>query len=193
MKLSFLFTLCLPASYAAHSQSELPYFKIPDNPESYTASTVAARVIDGLGFRYYWATEGLKAEDLSYQPSGEARSSLETLQHIYELTTIMANTIDGVTTEFPVKNDLNYLDLREGTLANIKKASEVLKSRENIMSDRDMIFKAGENEFKYPFWNLLNGPISDALWHVGQVVAFRRSSGNPINPKAEVLLGRLLD
>jgi len=65
--------------------SDLPYFQIPDYPESYSAYTVAARVIDGLGFRYYWATEGLTEKDLVYRPSEEARSMLETIDHIQNL------------------------------------------------------------------------------------------------------------
>ena len=35
------------------------------------------------------------------------------------------------------------------------------------------------------------GPIADALWHVGQVVTFRRSSGNPFNSKASVFTGKV--
>jgi hypothetical protein len=46
-----------------------------------------------------------------------------------------------------------------------------------------------ENEF--PFWNQLNGPIADALWHCGQVISFRRSSGNPYNSKASVFSGKV--
>jgi hypothetical protein len=29
---------------------------------------------------------------------------------------------------------------------------------------------------------MINGPISDALTHVGQVNSFRRLSGNPVSP-----------
>lgn len=194
MKSILLGAVLLFSHLIAVSQTELPYFKIPDYPKSYTASTVAARFVDGLGFRYYWATEGLRTEDLNYKPTQEARSSIETLRHIYDLTKIMANTIGGTTTEFPIKSsEMDYIQLREKTLANIEMASELLKSQENIMEDHSMKFASGARTSEYPFWNLLNGPISDALWHVGQVVTFRRSSGNPINPKAEVLLGRLLD
>lgn len=38
---------------------------------------------------------------------------------------------------------------------------------------------------------MLNGPIADALWHVGQVVSFRRSSGNPFNSKVSVFSGKV--
>jgi hypothetical protein len=77
---------------------------------------------------------------------------------------------------------------------NIQKASQQLKlSTKNDLNEFKMVFQSGDKKTEYPFWNLLNGPIADAIWHVGQVVSFRRSSGNPINSKAEVLLGKLLD
>ena len=33
---------------------------------------------------------------------------------------------------------------------------------------------------KFDLYNLFHGPISDSLYHIGQIVAFRRASGNPI-------------
>lgn len=49
----------------------------------------------------------------------------------------------------------------------------------------------GGKRSEFPFWNMLNGPIADALWHVGQVVSFRRSSGNPFNSKVSVFSGKV--
>ncbi len=34
-----------------------------------------------------------------------------------------------------------------------------------------------------------SGPIADALWHTGQIVSFRRSSGNPIPKGVNMLTG----
>ena len=42
-----------------------------------------------------------------------------------------------------------------------------------------------------PFWNQLNGPIEDAVWHSGQIVVFRRASGNPISKKISVSTGKV--
>lgn len=178
-----------------YAQSPLPYYQIPDYPENYTAESVVARMIDGLGFRYYWATEGLRDEDLSYKPEKDARTSLETLQHIYELTLIIINTTEQKSTVFPNEvNHLSFAQLREKTLLNIQSASQILQSTtQNDLEDSNMVFEYAGNKTEYPFWNLLNGPIADALWHVGQVVSFRRTSGNPFNSKAEVLEGRLLN
>jgi hypothetical protein len=39
-----------------------------------------------------------------------------------------------------------------------------------------------------PFWHIINGPVSDALTHVGQINSFRRLAGNPA-PKANVFVG----
>ena len=43
-------------SSAAGNKDDLPYYQIPEYPAEFTAETVAARMIDGLGFRYRWAT-----------------------------------------------------------------------------------------------------------------------------------------
>ena len=73
------------------SNPELPYYQIPPYPETYNSGTVAARIVDGLGFRYYWATEGLRDKDLKFKPTEEARTSRETLDHIYGLSRLIVN------------------------------------------------------------------------------------------------------
>lgn len=176
----------------AIAQSELPYREIPAYPEKYTAATVAARMIDGLGFRYYWATEGLTEKDLVWRPGAEARTTRETLEHILGLTNIVINSVNGVpnvtTSEIEV---LPFDAMRKKTLENLKVASEKLKSDPNAdLAKLTMVF-SGTTTREFPFWNEINGPISDALWHVGQVVSFRRSSGNPFNSKVSVLQGKL--
>ena len=70
---------------------ELPYYSIPDAPDSYDAHNVAARMVDGLGYRYFWATEGLREEDLSYRPSETSRTTMETIEHIYGLSKTIIN------------------------------------------------------------------------------------------------------
>tara|TARA_R110002111_G_scaffold169391_1_gene235280 strand:- start:7463 stop:7678 length:216 start_codon:yes stop_codon:yes gene_type:complete len=56
-------------SISGFSQEEgaLPYREIPDYSDNYTASTVAARMIDALGFRFYWASNTLSEKDLAYK------------------------------------------------------------------------------------------------------------------------------
>jgi hypothetical protein len=180
-------------SFELATAQDLPYRQIPDYPAEYTAATVAARMVDGLGFRYYWATEGMRAEDINFSPDGDGRTSLETLVHIYDLTNVLLSAVNKKVTESGLpKPELPFTELRKLTLENLKAASEKLKaSTEQELNDYKIIFKNGDKITEYPFWNQLNGPIADALWHVGQIVSFRRSSGNPFNPKVNVLTGRV--
>ncbi|WP_445956874.1 hypothetical protein [Yeosuana sp.] len=168
-------------------KSSLPYYEIPDYPESYTAGSVAARMLDGLGFRYYWATEGLRAEDLAFRPNEDARTSAETIDHIYGLSQIIVNATMKKANGGDIKEtEMTFEEKRKATLENIKTAADILRNSDDI-SQFKLIF--GEREF--PFWNNINGSIEDAVWHCGQIVSFRRSSGNPYNSKASVFTGKV--
>ncbi len=187
--LTVLFVLSFTGAVWAQ---ELPYRQIPEYPESYNEGTVAARVVDGLGFRYYWATEGLRPEDLKFKPSADARTTDETLDHILGLTNVLINAVTHKVNEGPAEVGLTFEEKRKKTLANIQAASEILKkSSAKDLEGYSMIFKGASGTAEFPFWNLLNGPIDDALWHVGQVITFRRSSGNPFNSNVSVLQGKV--
>lgn len=180
-------------SESTTAPTPLPYYEIPEAPATYTAGTVAARVVDGLGFRYYWATEGLREEDLSYKPSESSRTSGETIDHIYGLSLTIINAARKIPNESSADRPvLNFEEKRKRTLENIKNASEILKNvKDEEMESLNAVFKRGDSSSSYPFWNMLNGPIADAIWHTGQIVAFRRASGNPIHSKVSFFSGKL--
>lgn len=183
--------LMIASTLNIQAQDPLPYREIPAYPEKFTAANVAARVVDGLGFRYYWATEGLRPEDLAYQPNKDGRTALETITHIYGLTNTLINATNKVPNiSNPHPPVLTFEEMRRKTLDNIKSASDILKkSSDEELNEFKVIFKNEQGTTEYPFWNELNGPIADALWHCGQVVSFRRGSGNPYNSKASVFTG----
>jgi hypothetical protein len=80
--------------------------------------------------------------------------------------------------------------LRSETLAFLKIATEQLKlMNPKELEALEVIFERGGGQVRFPLWNLINGPISDAIYHTGQVVSFRRSSGNPIPKGVNVFLG----
>ena len=187
-----IFLLCL--SYVSFSQEGNPedyYYQIPEYPSEYNEGTVAARVVDGLGFRYYWATEGLTSQNLAFKPSEEARSAEETIDHILSLTSVMRSAVKGEAFGGIEIEGMSFDQKRNQTLDNIKFVSETLKAA-NVedLADFNIVFSSGA---EFPFWNLLNGPIADAINHVGQIVTFRRSAGNPINPNISVLRGSKRD
>ncbi len=171
-------------------KSELPYHQIPDYPDEFTANNVAARMIDGLGYRYYWVTKDLREEDLAYRISEDSRTTRETIVHIYGLSrTIMCAPQSKVNSSS--KEDLNFDELRKRTLENLLLASQLLKEgKKGDMNGYKMIFQRGDKTTEYPFWNVINGPIADAIYHTGQIVAYRRASGNPIHRGVRVLTGK---
>ena len=169
-------------------EEKLPYDKIPEYSETYTAGTVAARMVDGLGFRYYWATEGLRDEDLAFRPNDDARTTQETIDHIYGLSKVIVNSTLNKTNDRVEEPEMTFAEKRRKTLENIKTAADILRKSEDL-SQFKIIFQRGDNTSEFPFWNQLNGPIEDAVWHCGQVVLLRRSSGNPFNSKVSVLRG----
>ncbi|OZV70008.1 hypothetical protein [Winogradskyella aurantia] len=179
---AILTIMIIPMLMNAQSD-KLPYHQIPEYSETYTAGTVTARMIDGLGFRFYWATNGLTEKDLEYRPNSEGRSTEETIQHIYSLSKVIINsTLNAPNSR--TSETLDYQQLREKTLINLKTAADTLRGSEDI-SNYKIIF--GEQEF--PFWNQINGPISDAIWHCGQIAINRRSSGNPISSRVNHFSG----
>ena len=98
-----------------HAQDKLPYHQIPEYPESYTAGAVAARMIDGLGFRYYWATEGLRPNDLNYKPSESGRMTKETIDHIYGLSRVVVNAATKAVNDrtLPKEPELDFDEKRK--------------------------------------------------------------------------------
>lgn len=187
MKQSFLAIIFTVLMTQSNAQDKLPYDQIPDAPASYTAGSVVSRMIDGLGFRYYWATEGLRTEDLQYRPSKMARTSQETLDHILGLSQVVLNSALGVPNGKP-QPEMTFEQKRKKTLLNLQKASAIFEKAEDL-SKFSIVFGSGDKKTEFPFWNQINGPISDALWHVGQIVSFRRASGNPFPKGVSVLRG----
>lgn len=175
------------------SAQELPYQQIPSHPAEYTAGNIVSRMVDGLGFRYYWATESLTEKDLAYKPEEEARNMLETLQHIYGMSEMILNTADAKPNVRPKDFTIySYEELREMTLKNLEAASaRYVAMQADDFGFSKVVFQRGEKQFDFPFWNLLNGMLSDCIYHTGQIVLMRRINGNPINPKVNVFLGKL--
>lgn len=195
MSREFYFTLFTFFIIFQVSTQELPYKQIPEAPEQYNSGNIVARMVDGLGYRYYWATEGLTERDLAYRPTEESRNVLETLQHIYGMSDIILNVPEAKPNVRPKDfSRFSFKELRKMTLTNLKAASDKYRSSPaDSMHKFAVIFQRGQRQIDFPFWNMLNGMLSDCIYHTGQVVAFRRISGNPMNPKVNVFLGKNRD
>jgi len=171
----------------------LPYATIPEPSEKYTPGTVVSRMIDGLGFRYFWATEGLTEENLAFKPSEDGRTIAQTLDHIYGLSRTIVNTAKKQPTDFTLEAEgLTTDEKRKRTLENFKTASELFRVSDDLGGHK-IIFIRNNGKAEFPFWNHLNGPIEDAVWHAGQIVMMRRAAGNPFNSKVSLFTGKVRD
>ncbi len=171
-------------------KSTHPCSKISEYPDDITENLLLARMIEGLGFRYYWVTEGLRPEDLAYLPGNDGRSTEETLEHLFNLSNVIANAVLGHTNIRPVEEvEMTFEERRLKALNNFDSAAQFLKGVNADIKNVKIIFQRGEKTSEYPIWNLINGPITDAIYHCGQIVSFRRSSGNPIPPGVNVFMG----
>ncbi|MFC3879038.1 DinB family protein [Algoriphagus namhaensis] len=188
-------TLCLISlfnfAFGQSATDNLPYSQIPAAAATYNSGDMVARMIDGLGYRFFWATEGLTQSDLEFTPSSESRNTLQTLEHIYSLSQTIRNTTLNQPNLRPEDlSGMDFEDFRNGTLENLLEASQALSAKDEAdVAKLKMVFEGSDFRRELPIWNLINGPIADAIYHTGQVVMLRRMSGNPMNPKVNVLTG----
>ena len=83
--------------------------------------------------------------------------------------------------------ELSFEKLRENTLKLTKESIDIVSKYEEDDFQNSKI-RFGKNEFD--FYNLFHGPISDSLYHIGQIVSYRRSSGNPLPRGVNHFLGK---
>ncbi|MDG2173150.1 MAG: hypothetical protein P8K72_04840 [Flavobacteriaceae bacterium] len=169
-------------------EANLPFSEISEYPTEFSQANIVSRMIEGLGYRYYWATKSLTEKDLNYKSSDDARSTLQIIEHIYSLTEMISSSFKNNEFEFTLVKG-TYNELREKTLLNLKYIQGELKSNPDF-SQLSLRFERGGTKMEFPFWNQINGPISDALWHCGQVVMNRRASGNPLQSGVNVFIGK---
>lgn len=158
---------------------DLPFSRLSPVPEEISTSNVLARLIDGLGFRYRWATEDLREDDLAFRPVESSMSIQEVMVHIYDLACSTNRVFGG-----EVEKDNQPEGVRERTLALYASIRQRLDEMDDLQFEGLV-----DREAKYPFWYWINGPIADALTHVGQITSWRRMAGNPQPAGVDVFRG----
>ena len=164
--------------------SNLPYVKVPESAENYSTGIILSQMLDGLRFRYHHATKELRAKDSLYKPKKDTRTMEEILDHILGLSQVVVNSALRMVNGKP-QLEISFEEKRKKTLENVGKTSQFFRKSDDL-SKLTIVFKRGERTTEFPFWNQLNSPINNTLWHVGQVVSFRRSSGNSFPKRVNV-------
>jgi hypothetical protein len=141
--------------------------------------------VEGLAFRYRWATENLSEENIKFKPHPTSMSIEEVNAHIFDLVDSTNRVFGG---EKQNKDSLNsFHKLRIKSLNILADLSERLKE----MSDEDLSEIEKNTSRKLPFWYWINGPLADALTHVGQITSWRRIAGNPQLKGINVFIGTI--
>ena len=151
-----------------------PFEQLPDPPEVYRGHTVLVRLVDGLGFRFRWAVEGLRETDRDFSPGHDAMTIGALVDHIRELVLMV--------------RDAFRLDVAASGTADEQTLQHLWAIREALTSLDDRELETLEIR-KHPLWYAVNGPLADALTHVGQINLLRRLNGNPC-PRVSVFRGR---
>ena len=151
--------------------SDLPaFFKTfhPD-PDQPSASNAIARLIDGLGYRLYWALDGLKEGECQYTLCEGASSIRDILWHILGLVNWVYMHVYGQ----QMTRKPSIIDQGIDTLLALERLYQTFLE----MNDEDLVHYKLEDR---SFWSYINMPLADALHHVGQVSILRRGAGNPV-------------
>jgi len=153
------------------------YSELPKPSHEISAGKILQRMVDGLGFRYGTATNGLHPEFFDYKACDTAMSGGELLKHIYQL---MWWVNESFKLDNPYDKTLNNVEgYSNATLAKIETLSNHLENISDAALDEVQLYLKRENT-NYSFWYVINGPLADALSHVGQINSWRRMAGNPV-------------
>lgn len=160
---------------------------IPAPPDNITPGAILARLVDGLAFRYYWATEGLRPEDAAFRVCEGSLTILEVMQHLWRLLSF-AHHCAAPGSSAPGDPPGDMQTVRNETLGVLQAMRETFLN----MSEKELgavVIRRKNVDGAFPFWNLISGPLADALTHVGQINSWRRANGNPVR-KVNYLAGK---
>ena len=144
------------------------FYEIRDYPENVSGTSVLVRLLDGLGFRFRWSTEGLSDEDYKFRPAPDCMSIEELVRHVWGLVNWVCQST--LTERFRKHDDISLVR------RSIQEMIYTLRESLISMNDGELaLIQIHER----PFWHIVNGPVADALTHVGQINSFRRLAGNP--------------
>lgn len=132
-----------------------------------------------LAFRGGIAFSDAPKDFAEFRIHQETRTAGEILAHIGDL-------VEG--SLYLVKGEFVYLQ------SSSQMWEEDVRRFFNAVKEFDL-YLASEAPLKQPIENILQGPIADALTHVGQIVMLRRIAGKPIREEsyftAEIVAGEI--
>ncbi|MBQ4804680.1 hypothetical protein J8L88_17595 [Aquimarina sp. MMG015] len=160
----FIFYL-LPIQYTA---AQLPYYEKVTYKKN-SERSIIAKIIDDLGYKYYWVTDSLLSDELSTNfYSGKLPRLL--LEDAYQMSENIINSVsDKVEKSKLNKGETSFDEMRKNTLLNLKEASnKLINNKETLL---------------FLNWNDFKNAIIYADAYCDQIILFRNDVGNPYSPK----------
>lgn len=142
-----------------------------------SGASILARLVDTIKVRYQIATEGLTDSNKTYRATPESMSMLELQKHILLLLKWVSVSVEAPK-EKKHKAE-NFEDFKSDIIAYCDILRDHLLTLNDDQLSKLTIYLKREDTH-YPIWFIVNGPLSDAIHHIGQMVSWRRIDGNPV-------------
>lgn len=143
------------------------FYRVSAYPDEVSAGAAIARLLDGLGFRFYWSVSGLDESDFDFTPGRGCNSIGDIVRHIWGLMNWILINVHGRTQSRP-----------KSLMAQKEHILEMISNLRDFFTAADADTLSGLRIEELPFWHLINGPIADAVSHVGQINILRRLRGS---------------
>lgn len=159
--------------YSQDNIAQLPYNKMPEYPKKITTGIVMAKMVDELGYKYYWATDSLLNDELRYMFNSNNLPRL-LLKGVYQMSENIINHTLGNKMKPELKlEEMSFEDFRKNTLLNLKEASSILIKN----AEASLFLNLG----------LFMKFIAFSDTYCDQIILFRENIGNPFKLKNDFI------
>lgn len=151
---------------------------IPHDPSVFNGSSVLQRMVEAILIRYTIAIKDMTDEAKNFRATPESMSMLELQKHILLLILWVSKSLDM---DIEIKEKAETFSQFE---TQIKETTGNLSKHISLLTDEELSTKTiylKRSDTYYSIWYMIHGPLADAIHHIGQIVTWRRISGNPIN------------
>jgi hypothetical protein len=145
-------------------------FSIPPHPEEINAQNILVRLVDSIKFRFQLSVLDLTIADYDFKINPTGKSLGELLTHIYKLQT---TTLTALHAEHLYPPNAPIESVADDTILILNSIRLKLLNIKEV-ADFDKVSLQGLS-----FWNLINGPLTDTLTHIGQVNIIKRALNKP--------------
>ena len=140
---------------------------------------ILRHLVATVAFRAKVALDGAPAGFGDFKASSETRSAGEILAHMGDLLIGSRHLLEG-----------EFVEIRSNPLSWPEEVTRFFGAVRELDD-----FLASDSGLAYPVEKFVQGPVGDALTHVGQLVMLRRIAGFPIRPEpyftADIVAGSI--